>query len=170
MITLSLENIFRDRPGTRENFSLRGKVNLDHDFASDGFAVFNLSGIIDRLNDGVRLVVESCEARFKTFCDRCLKPFDISVNFNFEIFLTNNNIEHLRNRTLVLDDQLVENSILTVPIKKICEDACRGLCSECGQNLNLKKCNCKKISAKKNSFSKILKGRHGPAQKENLKN
>lgn len=170
MITLNLENIFRNRVGTRKNFSLKGKLNLDQNFASDGFAVFNLSGILDRLDDGVRLVVDSCEARFKTFCDRCLKPFDISVSFKFEIFLSNNKIEHLRNRILVLDNQIRENLILSVPIKKICKETCQGLCPVCGQNMNVKKCSCKNIAIKKNPFLKILKGQNGPAKEENLKN
>lgn len=35
-----------------------------------------------------------------------------------------------------------ELSLLEVPIKVLCQPGCKGLCQECGQNLNLGECDC----------------------------
>ncbi len=34
--------------------------------------------------------------------------------------------------------------ILGVPMKKLCKDDCKGLCSNCGEDLNFSKCKCSK--------------------------
>ena len=39
--------------------------------------------------------------------------------------------------------EIVENVIIsTLPIKRLCTDNCRGLCYQCGKNLNEGSCNC----------------------------
>lgn len=34
--------------------------------------------------------------------------------------------------------------ILNIEMKPLCSESCQGLCSQCGQNLNLESCNCNK--------------------------
>ena len=36
-----------------------------------------------------------------------------------------------------------EQIILMVPLKPLCREDCRGLCPNCGANLNLESCDCK---------------------------
>jgi uncharacterized protein len=43
---------------------------------------------------------------------------------------------------LQLEDALREQILLAVPIKLVCQDACKGLCPQCGRNLNRDACNC----------------------------
>ena len=50
----------------------------------------------------------------------------------------------------VIDDvldisEIVETSIIsTLPIKRVCKEDCKGLCQECGCNLNYNTCSCNK--------------------------
>ena len=37
---------------------------------------------------------------------------------------------------------LREQLLLALPTRPLCQDECRGLCSQCGVNLNLKSCSC----------------------------
>ena len=43
---------------------------------------------------------------------------------------------------LLLEDVLREQVLLAVPLKAVCREDCKGLCSHCGQNLNQGQCNC----------------------------
>ena len=43
---------------------------------------------------------------------------------------------------LVLEDVMREQVLLAVPVKALCREDCRGLCPQCGQDLNQGKCGC----------------------------
>ncbi|MDF2674142.1 MAG: hypothetical protein K0R09_2410, partial [Clostridiales bacterium] len=43
-----------------------------------------------------------------------------------------------------LKDMVMDNIILSMPIKFLCSPECRGLCPVCGKNLNKYQCNCNK--------------------------
>jgi uncharacterized protein len=43
---------------------------------------------------------------------------------------------------LDLGELLREQFLLALPMKPLCDDGCRGLCPECGANLNRTPCGC----------------------------
>jgi uncharacterized protein len=43
---------------------------------------------------------------------------------------------------LFIDEIIVDNIILSLPIKTLCSETCKGLCPICGQNLNEGDCDC----------------------------
>jgi uncharacterized protein len=43
---------------------------------------------------------------------------------------------------LNLERPLHEQVLLTIPLQTLCRPDCRGLCSQCGQNLNEGSCQC----------------------------
>jgi uncharacterized protein len=45
---------------------------------------------------------------------------------------------------LAIGDILREQVLLALPMKVLCGLDCRGLCPQCGTNLNLKSCDCAK--------------------------
>lgn len=45
-------------------------------------------------------------------------------------------------RTIDLDPILREQVLLALPMDAVCREDCKGLCPQCGQNLNEKKCGC----------------------------
>jgi uncharacterized protein len=46
---------------------------------------------------------------------------------------------------LDVNDLLHEQFQLALPMKPLCSDACRGLCPQCGANLNRTECGCTPI-------------------------
>ena len=45
-----------------------------------------------------------------------------------------------------ITEEVKEYCMLAIPLKLLCKEDCKGLCSSCGINLNLETCNCKKES------------------------
>jgi len=43
---------------------------------------------------------------------------------------------------LLLEDVVREQVLLAVPLKAVCSDSCKGLCPQCGRNLNTESCDC----------------------------
>ncbi len=93
----------------------------------------------------------------KLRCNRCLEYFHKKIKADFfESFISEmyfykdaNNLKvddylHILTGDLIyLDDFVKQNIILSIPVKRICSDNCKGLCSKCGTNLNNNKCKCK---------------------------
>ena len=91
-------------------------------------------------------------------CGRCVEPFDLPVDATFDLRYvpqTENGGDGEREiaeddlttafyREGVLDviDLLREQFQLVLPMKPLCREDCRGLCSECGTNLNRASCEC----------------------------
>jgi uncharacterized protein len=116
--------------------------------ALNGFSFENLSGIasFQRTQNGLRLLGDF-NAETKAACVRCLVEFPFSVKTEFEeIFtypnhpLSENEALIPENGTLDLEEMISDYLMLEVPINPFCKEDCRGLCAECGQNLNLGAC------------------------------
>lgn len=91
-------------------------------------------------------------------CSRCLELFRCHVEMPFDVlYLPQNRNRGEGEREIdeeelgvafyegdVIDlGQLVrEQSYLALPMKPLCEEACRGLCPQCGTNLNVTTCRC----------------------------
>lgn len=88
---------------------------------------------------------------FFGFCDRCAEEVKKEFGFNVKRIvveeLQNENDDDdyvvVRNRELDLDSLVSEEVSLSLPNKILCSDDCKGLCPQCGANLNIKKCGCK---------------------------
>ena len=86
-------------------------------------------------------------------CDRCLEPFSKDNKVNAKLYLSNevSKIEDNSYETIFLPDQsnsidlvktLIEILIVEKPLKNLCSSICKGLCSNCGKNLNHRTCSC----------------------------
>jgi uncharacterized protein len=49
---------------------------------------------------------------------------------------------YYRDEVLILDDLVRQEVILAVPFSPQCRAECRGLCPQCGQDLNAETCSC----------------------------
>ena len=71
-------------------------------------------------------------------CSRCLKTFDWPVQVKH--FVVH---RELTGEDFVdLTEDIREDIILELPLRALCRPDCRGLCTECGQDLNEKVCHC----------------------------
>ena len=77
-------------------------------------------------------------ARVKFRCSRCSEKFLSEIKGEFE-----RDYPLPREDTLDITDDIREEVILTYPLVPLCKKGCKGLCPQCGQNLNRAKCSCK---------------------------
>ncbi len=124
---------------------------------------------LDITNTG-RLMVGRGEikADLEIVCDRCLKVVKSAVTVPFTVELcAEENRAHFKNEEsfiyfdapqVDIKPAVLENIILSLPIRTICSDECLGLCSSCGFDLNQGKCNCqgKEIDPRWDALKKML--------------
>ncbi len=97
------------------------------------------------------VVMLDCTVEFvlDTVCDRCLIPFKKSFSFECEHILVResntDNDEYIitENDSLDLDELVIQDILLQLPSKMLCNEDCKGLCPVCGTDLNFNECNCK---------------------------
>jgi uncharacterized protein len=91
-------------------------------------------------------------------CSRCLDPFRMPVDAAFDLRyhpaaemsaetereVPDEDLEtsYYRDDQIDLSELLREQFYLALPMKPLCQDACRGLCPQCGTNLNAGACDC----------------------------
>jgi len=100
------------------------------------------------------------QAELQVTCSRCLKqsPFKVDKKVDLEywpdpvvekegeeIALSYDelSIGFYRDEVLDLSGVISEQIVLDIPMKPVCEEACKGLCPQCGVNLNEATCDCK---------------------------
>lgn len=107
---------------------------------------------------GKRISVEgSISAALLLRCDRCLETYSWDLSSDFRVFLSQApfqggpdielseedlSLEFIQGNTLDVDQLVKEQIILSLPMKSLCSDSCRGLCPVCGCNLNSASCSC----------------------------
>jgi|GEM_PF-893238 len=69
-------------------------------------------------------------------CSRCLELFKQKVNINFEYSFTKEESQ------ADITDIIEQNIVLNIPMKPLCSADCKGICQVCGNNRNIKDCNC----------------------------
>ncbi len=91
-------------------------------------------------------------------CSRCLASFskDVSINVNVvyhpleeltgeekhEIKEDELDMGFYKGDELDIHDLVQEQIMLSVPMKPLCKETCRGLCPRCGADLNITRCSC----------------------------
>ena len=94
-------------------------------------------------------------------CSRCLEPFMVPVDQEFDLRYQPHTINTGEGEREIEEDDLTtafyendeidlgqlthEQFVLSLPMKPLCSDACRGLCPVCGTNLNKSACDCKPV-------------------------
>ncbi|MDO5037011.1 MAG: DUF177 domain-containing protein [Tissierellia bacterium] len=95
----------------------------------------------------------SVEFEYETQCARCTKPLREKVKSQAELRLSENpemideeyeeEILFLGSlKILPIGDLVMSQVISSRPFKSLCQDDCQGICPQCGQDLNIKSCDC----------------------------
>ncbi|MHB8579595.1 MAG: YceD family protein [Ignavibacteriaceae bacterium] len=88
-------------------------------------------------------------------CDRCNTNCTTNITMNYQmVYLFGKepvesdsiNVVYLPLDAdkIKLDDDIKDFALLSIPMKKLCKDDCKGLCFKCGKNLNEGNCSCDK--------------------------
>jgi uncharacterized protein len=90
-------------------------------------------------------------------CVRCLEQFELKINSRFDIILFPKELVDVRSTSLDeeeleyiffendqidLEKILIEQVNLFIPFKPVCSPDCKGICPDCGANLNRSACPC----------------------------
>jgi uncharacterized protein len=118
------------------------EIKLEEDSYTD------FTGLV-RVNRTPQGILAMCDFTASTIveCMRCLKDFTQPLHSEFnELFAFNNRStdesDLLLNEdgNIDLEPIVREYLVLEVPISALCRQDCRGLCLECGEDLNLATC------------------------------
>ena len=112
---------------------------------------------ITNQGDKIFSVIGKMDLVLEMPCDRCLEPVNVSFHLDIDQEINMNLTEE--ERAVELDeqfyiegynldvDQLVGNELtLNLPMKVLCREDCKGICSRCGTNLNRGTCDCAGMS------------------------
>lgn len=124
------------------------------DLGEPFFGNIEVKADLNKMHSQIILQAEIA-AQVKFSCDRCTKNFEKTLSSAYKMVYLfgsgweeNNdvNITFLSPEAdkIILDNDVRDYALLSVPMKKLCKEDCKGLCSGCGKDLNEEKCNCPK--------------------------
>jgi len=79
-----------------------------------------------------------CKADKNILCARCLEK----VLLPYEISFTRSQSFDSLDREIDLKSIIFQEVELSIPVKELCKDDCKGICPICGVDLNKQDCNC----------------------------
>jgi len=125
---------------------------------------FDLALPPGRVDRGPKHVVADIRLRgkfsgkFEVPCARCVEPVDIPLAAEFDLIFRpvgadsdapersitapETEIGYYQRDSLLLEDVLREQVLLSLPVRTLCKPDCKGLCPRCGQNRNSQDCSC----------------------------
>lgn len=125
-----------------------------------------------RTNQGL-LVDGWVDLTLQLECSRCLKVFEQPMHITFEeqFYPTVDVVSGLplapfdeeeifpidAHHELDLTEAIRQNALTELPMVTLCQEDCKGLCSQCGHDLNLGPCECKpEVDARLSVLEKLL--------------
>lgn len=125
--------VFKSRMGS---FPVAEKSSADFTFA-------NIEPHKARISGKAGFVFRAC-------CDRCLAEIPLALELSFDriVFSPDGEDAEADDQSFMEGSQLnveafVYNEIIgNWPVKILCREDCKGICPECGQNLNMGDCGC----------------------------
>ena len=100
------------------------------------------------------------KTRMSFECNRCLQPSETEIDAPFDLFYTPAAVALATKEDelaidedeaemgfyempgLILEEIMREQVLFALPMQRLCQPECRGLCPECGGNRNDKLCHC----------------------------
>src|ERR1700732_2476304 len=96
--------------------------------------------------------------KFQVPCARCVEPGEIPLGADFDLSVgpagrdseaqersitaPETEIGYYQKDSLLLEDVLREQVLLSLPVRTLCKPDCKGLCPRCGANRNTQACTC----------------------------
>ena len=98
------------------------------------------------------------KGEFEVLCARCVDPVAVPLEGKFDLLFRPESVDaeageraitedeteigYYGKSGLELEDVVREQVLLSLPGRTLCQPDCKGLCAHCGQNLNVKRCDC----------------------------
>lgn len=134
------------------------------DFKDDGLwqtGPLHAQGTAELLanTEGEIRIQGNLDVRMEAECDRCLGRAEFPLSSNFDLFYRpmsyiareeevgidegEAQLGFYEGGGMVLEDILHEQILLMMPMQRVCNEACKGICPQCGKNRNETPCDCK---------------------------
>jgi uncharacterized protein len=146
----------------------RKPLYVDSDFPESKLSVSGeIARLVEPVHTNLRIALESgrvtVQGRLGTVlglkCCRCASEFEQSADKNFvltylpdpetvrdgeefELEYDDLDVGFYRGDQLDLSVVLTEQILLEIPMKPVCRPNCKGLCDQCGIDLNVRACDC----------------------------
>ena len=105
--------------------------------------VFNGIYLVEEHGVGV---IGEIKAEVNSVCSRCLKdlviPLEIDMNEAFRMDSDEEDVYTFSGHLVNIDQAVMDNIALNLPLYVYCQPDCKGLCPHCGVNLNETTCDC----------------------------
>lgn len=130
-------------------------VSVDYCFTPNAADLEGVKSVkvLAKLTGTVSFVKLSADVSFAhtRTCDRCLDLYSEKYHALFDHTLVTS-LNHEDNDELILvddykidlDELILSDILLSMPMKNLCNQNCKGLCGKCGKNLNEGDCGCDK--------------------------
>ena len=150
---VNLTDVFRDEDKTvtiqaepeMEQVTIGGET-----FSVTGKMPFQLT--LTNIGKGKVQVTGGGEITFSMRCSRCLKDMEKTLKFQFDrtVFSPdrmaspeeNDDQGYMDGYQMNVEDLLYNEIVINWPMKILCKPDCRGICCQCGQDLNTGTCGC----------------------------
>jgi uncharacterized protein len=141
-----------------------GKVDLGDEARQEGnLATSGLAEVIHEHRGPKDIVADirlrgKFAGRFEVPCARCVEPVEIPIESEFDLIFRpavadteptersitapETEIGYYQRDSLLLEDVLREQVLLSLPVRTLCKPDCKGLCPRCGENRNNQDCSC----------------------------
>ncbi|MGE5484681.1 MAG: YceD family protein [Ignavibacteriales bacterium] len=140
----------------RQQVGLQASYTFECEIPSliqDGVVVFTRPASVEAVltNTGDSILAEvKAEAVANLRCGRCLESFELPVSTRFRVEFRegtgpapeDEDVALYSGDYIDLSDEVRQNIIVSLPMKPLCDEACKGLCPWCGVNLNVRQCAC----------------------------
>ena len=84
-------------------------------------------------------------------CRRCINPFEVDITTTLDLLFSigdessepdEDDERYYDGETLDISEDIRRALVLEIPTWSLCSEACKGLCPECGADLNAAECSC----------------------------
>jgi uncharacterized protein len=141
-----------------------GAIDLGEEAEQQGFLAASGRAEVLHEHRGPRDIVADIRlvgrfaGRFKVPCARCIEPVEIPLSADYDLIFRpaeadaeatersitaqETEIGYYLKDSLLLEDVLREQVLLSLPVRTLCKPDCKGLCPRCGADRNSQPCNC----------------------------
>jgi uncharacterized protein len=128
-----------------------GRANADLELVAEGLSVFARGWLEGWVEVACSRCVGTVRLPFRervqvTFLPRQQVPRDLALDYSDEIEVTEDDVDlyPYDDDEVDLEPLLREQVILAVPFAPLCREDCKGLCTQCGVDLNQTNCGCER--------------------------
>lgn len=169
MIVLDVSGI-KNSPGGKERFER--KIEMQPIRTGVETLYFDGTVMLDVVlfnNGGPLIMTGSLRGDTRLACGRCLEYFEMPLEAEISEVYYNQSMPEIkpgeyeewipfRGDRIDITPEAIKSLLSSLPMKIVCREDCRGLCQNCGANLNVFTCDCGKdnIDIRFESLKKLL--------------